>query len=488
MDAANGPRVVGRYLLYDAIASGGMATVHLGRLVGPVGFSRTVAIKRMHESLAQDPEFSAMFLDEARIVTRIRHPNVVPTLDVVALDNELLVVMEYVGGVPLSLLLRRARAAKQPPPIAVIVDIMVGVLNGLHAAHEAKNEKGEPLNVVHRDVSPQNILVSADGVARVLDFGIVKSVGRTHQTATGQVKGKLHYMAPEQLRGKQVTPASDIFSVSLVLWEALTGEEAFATESEADLVHRMLESKAQPPSTLRPEIPPILDDIILQGLNKEPAERFISAKAMATALESAVPAVSRSAVGKWVQECAQDDLKRKAWHLACVESDFSQGGALTTPASGRPPLVTPITTPPPSSAPTRRDTPISASSPALALAHTTPPSAAASPASPTRRRAVVFVAGAALVAGAAILVGVATSTSNRSEGGPSFPVPAAPVAQDTPRAAPVEAAVAAPEPATSAAPQAPVASASASPRDKRPKPAKPRPAKEERGDRIYRRE
>src|SRR6185369_15776565 len=123
----NGPRAVGRYLLYDAIASGGMATVHLGRLVGPVGFSRTVAIKRMHESLAQDPEFAAMFLDEARLVTRIRHPNVVPTLDVVALDHELLLVMEYVAGEPLSLLLLRAHAAKTRPPVAVLVDIVVGV-------------------------------------------------------------------------------------------------------------------------------------------------------------------------------------------------------------------------------------------------------------------------------------------------------------------------------------------------------------------------
>src|SRR5262245_45708589 len=351
MDAGNGPRAVGRYLLYDAIASGGMATVHLGRLVGPVGFSRTVAIKRMHESLAQDPEFSSMFLDEARIVTRIRHPNVVPTLDVVALDNELLLVMEYVAGAPLSLLLRRARAAQKPPPVPVVVDIMVGVLNGLHAAHEAKNERGEPLNVVHRDVSPHNILVGTDGIARIVDFGIAKSAGRTHQTASGQVKGKLHYMAPEQLRGKQVTPATDIFAVSLVLWEALTGEEAFTTESEADLVYKMLESQAQPPSTLRTEIPPLLDDVILQGLNKEPAERFISAKAMATALESAVPAVARSAVGKWVQECAHDDLKRKAWHLACVESDFSQAGGPPTPASGRPPLPTPVPTPPSTPAP-----------------------------------------------------------------------------------------------------------------------------------------
>jgi serine/threonine protein kinase len=493
MDAPNGPRVVGRYLLYDPIASGGMATVHLGRLVGPVGFSRTVAIKRMHESLAQDPDFSAMFLDEARIATRIRHPNVVPTLDVVALDNELLLVMEYVAGAPLSLLLRRARAAKKPPPIPVMIDIVVGVLNGLHAAHEAKNEKGEPLNVVHRDVSPQNILVGTDGIARMLDFGIAKSAGRTHQTASGQVKGKLHYMAPEQLRGKQVTPATDIFAVSLVLWEALTGEEAFATESEADLVYSMLESQAQPPSTLRPEIPPILDDIILQGLNKEPAQRFISAKAMATALESAVPPVARSAVGKWVQECAEDDLKRKAWHVACVESDFSHGGALPTAASARPPVSTPMSTPasPPTPgdtpASTRRDTPASGSSPALALTHPTPPGVMTVP-SRRRRRAVLATAGGALALGAALIVAVGTSSSNRgSEGSASLPV-MAPAPVETSRArAPIEPAAPAVEPASTAQGESPVASASAS-ASKRAKPSKPKPTKDERGDRIYRRE
>jgi serine/threonine-protein kinase len=468
-----------------------MATVHLGRLVGPVGFSRTVAIKRMHESLAQDPEYSAMFLDEARIATRIHHPNVVPTLDVVALDNELLLVMEYVAGEPLSVLLRRARAAKRPPPVPVIVDIMVGVLHGLAAAHEAKNEKGEPLNVVHRDVSPQNILVGTDGVARVLDFGIAKSAERTHQTGSGQVKGKVHYMAPEQLRGKEVTPATDIFAVSLVLWEALTGEEAFPSESQADFVYKRLELPAAPPSSIRTDIPPLLDDIILQGLSKVPAERFISAKAMAAALETAVPPVPRSAIGRWVRECAQDDIKRKAWHLACVESDFTHASAPNhTPV--REPLPTPPSPPAPSSPTpvTRRDTPVSASSPAIALAHTKPPVASARPPSRGRRRAVVFVAGSALVFGSAALVAVAMSSSNHGADAtsaftvseplrPSEPVRSAPTAEPA-------SIVAAPAPTARA--ESPAASASASPPTKRAKPTKARPSKEERGDRIYSRE
>jgi serine/threonine-protein kinase len=490
MDAKTGPRVVGRYLLYDAIASGGMATVHLGRLVGPVGFSRTVAIKRMHDSLAQDPEFSGMFLDEARIVTRIRHPNVVPTLDVVALDQELLLVMEYVAGEPLALLLRRARAAKKPPPVEIIVDIIVGVLHGLHAAHEAKNEKGEPLHIVHRDVSPQNILVGTDGVARVLDFGIAKSAGRTHQTGSGQVKGKLHYMAPEQLRGKAVTPATDIFAVSLVLWEALTGEEAFACQSEADLVFSMLETQAQPPSKLRPDIPRGLDDVILQGLNKEPPERFISAKAMAAALESVVPPVSRSAVGKWVAECAREDIKRKAWHVACVESDFTQATVLPLPSSEPTPVSSSRLPPPPS----RQDTPVSGSSPALALAHTPPPPAEPLPISRRRKYAVVAGAAGAVVLGVGLLALAARFPGRASSIAVNSPATPAASPIDLPAAAPATAAAATAEPAPSFAEHAPpgladspAASASAGP-SKHAKSTKSRPAKDDRGDRIYRRE
>jgi eukaryotic-like serine/threonine-protein kinase len=164
------PLVVGRYALYGEIASGGMATVYYGRLIGPVGFSRTVAIKRLHAHFAKDPEFAVMFLDEARLAARIRHPNVVPTLDVVALEGELLLVMDYVQGDSLAQCLRAASAARQPIPLEVVSAIACAVLHGLHAAHEATNEQGEPLAMVHRDVSPQNVLVGADGVPRVLDL------------------------------------------------------------------------------------------------------------------------------------------------------------------------------------------------------------------------------------------------------------------------------------------------------------------------------
>jgi serine/threonine protein kinase len=190
--------------MFGEIAAGGMATVHLGRLLGPVGFSRTVAIKRLHPQYAKDPDFVSMFLDEARVAARIQHPNVVPTLDVVSLEGELFLVMDYVAGESLGRLLRALRDRGPRVPPRIVGSIMTNVLYGLHAAHEARSERGEPLGLIHRDVSPQNVLVGLDGVARVLDFGVAKAAGRVQTTGDGQVKGKLSYMPPEQIAGGEI--------------------------------------------------------------------------------------------------------------------------------------------------------------------------------------------------------------------------------------------------------------------------------------------
>jgi eukaryotic-like serine/threonine-protein kinase len=197
----NAPIRVGRYALFDALASGGMATVYLGRLTGAAGFSRTVAVKRLHPNFAKEADFVGMLVDEARLAGRIRHPNVVPTLDVVQLPDELMLVMEYVHGEALSKLLRNVAAAKAQIPLPIASSIMIGSLHGLHAAHEATDERGAPLEIIHRDVSPQNILVGVDGNPRILDFGVARATGRIQATGDGKLKGKLAYMAPEQLRG-----------------------------------------------------------------------------------------------------------------------------------------------------------------------------------------------------------------------------------------------------------------------------------------------
>jgi serine/threonine-protein kinase len=198
MSSSPGTRVIGRYALDAQFACGGMASVHFGRLLGPAGFTKVVAVKRLHPHLAEDPEFSAMLVDEARLAGRIQHPNVAATLDVVSQEGELLVIMEYVRGVSLEKLLARLRKQGGRVPVPVACAIVTGVLYGLHAAHEATGERGEPLGIIHRDVSPPNIIVGAAGIARVVDFGVAKASGRLQVTRPGQLKGKLGYMAPER--------------------------------------------------------------------------------------------------------------------------------------------------------------------------------------------------------------------------------------------------------------------------------------------------
>src|SRR5882724_8956186 len=272
------PRVIGRYALFGEIASGGMATVHFGRMVGPVGFSRTVAIKRLHPQYAKDPEFVGMFLDEARLASRVQHPNVVTTLDVVNMPNEVFLVMEYVAGESLSKLVRNAKKEEGRIPPNHVAGIIAGMLHGLHAAHEAKSERREPLNIVHRDVSPQNVLVGVDGVARVLDFGVAKAALRSQSTRDGQMKGKLSYMSPEQLNGKPVDRRTDLFAAGVVLWEALTGRRLFDGSDAGEIFAKLLASEIPRPSTLTTGISPTLDTVVMKALERDPDRRYQTAR------------------------------------------------------------------------------------------------------------------------------------------------------------------------------------------------------------------
>ena len=228
-------RTVGRYSLHTPIARGGMATIYVGTLMGPVGFSRTVAIKRLHEGFAQDPDFVAMFLDEARLAGRILHPNVVSIVDVVAEQGEVFLVMDYVAGEAVGTIARSIAEKNSLIPLRILSAILTGALSGLHAAHEAKSDRGEPLLIVHRDMSPQNILLGADGVPRVIDFGVAKAAARIQVTQDGQVKGKLRYMSPEQVMGGEVTRATDIYAVGVMLWELATGLKLREGESTAQI-------------------------------------------------------------------------------------------------------------------------------------------------------------------------------------------------------------------------------------------------------------
>jgi serine/threonine-protein kinase len=315
-------RRIGRYALFEEIAIGGTATVHLGRLIGDHDFARTVAIKRLHPHLVKNPEFVTMFLDEARLSSRIRHVNVAQTLDIVREGDEVFVVMEYVHGISIAALLRAscARDQRVPPPIAV--SIISGVLEGLAAAHQARSESGEPLNLVHRDVSPENILVGADGVARLIDFGVAKAFGRTHTTRDGSLKGKLPYMAPEHVGGA-ATQQSDLFSTSIVLWELITGVPLFRADHEAAVLQRVLHGEIAPPSVaahLDDAGARALDAVVLSGLARDPERRFPTARAMAQALAAALPFAPATEVAEYVADLCGRDLAERAAHVHASES------------------------------------------------------------------------------------------------------------------------------------------------------------------------
>lgn len=329
---ATAPLVIGRYALFDELAAGGMATVHLGRLLGPVGFGRTVAVKRLHAHYLKDDEFITMFMDEARIVARIRHPNVVPMVDVVQSDLGLFLVMEYVHGESLSRLMRNARKIEEPIPPRIVATIMCGVLLGLHAAHDTKGADGQLLGVVHRDVSPQNIIVGADGTARVLDFGIAKAAGRAQITREGQIKGKLAYMAPEQIRG-QVDRRTDVFAAAVVLWEMLAGRRLHEGSKDVDIVTRVVKGNFQAPSDFNEALGPELDAIVMRGLETDPNKRFQSARELALELERKVGQASPTDVSEWVERLGHEVLAARTGLVMAMEL----ASGVLVPLESRPP-------------------------------------------------------------------------------------------------------------------------------------------------------
>ncbi|MBW2460693.1 MAG: serine/threonine protein kinase [Deltaproteobacteria bacterium] len=303
---------LGRYEVLTQLASGGMATVYVARAQGVAGFERLVAVKVMHPHMAHEEEFISMFLDEARLAALIRHPNVVPTLDISDTDGRgFYLVMDYVEGDHLGALLRAAvvNGGRLDPGVAV--RIMMDALAGLGAAHTLTGGDGQPLRLVHRDISPHNIMVGADGVARLTDFGVAKADVRLSSTREGQFKGKLGYMAPEHASTGLADQRSDLFSMGIVLWECLASKRLFRGENNAATLSKVLNMPVPALADIAPELG-VFDPVLSRALARPPEERFESADDFLEALEAAARAGDQApASARLVAAAVQEQLGEK---------------------------------------------------------------------------------------------------------------------------------------------------------------------------------
>ncbi len=321
-------QIVGRYEFLVPIAQGGMAAVWAARLKGTRGFSKTVAVKTMLPTISDDPHFEQMFLDEAQLCSRIRHPNVVEIMDLGEQDNLLYLVMEWVDGEPLSAI-RRAAAKAEGIPRPIAVKVVAEAASGLHAAHELKDDSGKLVGLVHRDVSPQNLLITYDGVVKIVDFGVAKAAGRTTEdTNAGQIKGKPPYMSPEQALGKDIDRRSDVFALGIILYQLTTGKHPFRGETDSITLQNIVSDRPIiPPRAYDKEYPKPLEAVVMKALERDPNQRYQTAGELEAALDRVFPPsvarVRSDDVGRFVTSLlgTRGDERRAALKEAIRQAD-----------------------------------------------------------------------------------------------------------------------------------------------------------------------
>lgn len=305
---------LGQYEIIAPLRAGGMATLFLGRRVGPAGFARHVAIKVVHAHLASDPSFIEMFLDEARLAACIQHPNVVHTEELGEANGMYYLAMEYVHGCTLAQFLMRLIQQKRGLAPEVAAHITMKVADGLHAAHEVKDETGRPLGVVHRDISPQNVLLAYNGQVKLIDFGVAKAAGRSRETTGASLKGKIRYMSPEQAWGRSVDRRTDVYALGIVLWEALTHRRLFVADDDFAALERVRSPQVAAPSSLAPWVSEALDHAVLTALAADPAARFQTAQAFRRAIGGGCPKavmVEPDDLGALLVSVMEDDIERE---------------------------------------------------------------------------------------------------------------------------------------------------------------------------------
>ncbi len=300
-----------RYELLCPIAEGGMASVWVARLQGKHGFEKLFAIKTILPEHAADARFQQMFLDEARIASRIEHPNVAQILDLGEQHDILYIVMEWVDGDSMSRLNRSAKRKNVTIPLPIVLRLVADACGGLHAAHELAGPDGKSLGVVHRDVSPQNILVSNRGMARLIDFGIAKARDRLgDETSAGMLKGKIHYMSPEQATGADVDRRADIFAAGAILYTLLAGKAPYDGKSQKEVLDRM--NKKEPPPPLPPTVHSAVRAIVMRALAHDPKDRYPTAAALQAAIESAMTTAKLGCTTAEVARFANEHLAEHA--------------------------------------------------------------------------------------------------------------------------------------------------------------------------------
>ncbi len=276
---------IGRYVVLRKLAQGGMAEIYLARARGIHGFEKLVVLKRVLPHLLDDARFVSMFLDEARLVARLHHQNIAQVFDIGDDDGECFFSMEYVHGQDLRSIARRAKATGTPMPLELGLGIVIQVAAGLHYAHEQTDPTGAPLGVVHRDVSPSNVLVSYDGAVKLVDFGVAKAERRTEKTATGTIKGKFAYMSPEQAWGHDIDRRSDVFALATLLWEVTTGRRLFYRDTDVAMMAAICFDDIPTPSSVIPGYPKVLERIVMSGLHKDRDQRYQTAQQLQVELE-----------------------------------------------------------------------------------------------------------------------------------------------------------------------------------------------------------
>jgi len=313
------PEAYGRYYLVDKIAVGGMAEVFKARRFSDGGFQMLLVIKRILEQFSANDEFVQMFVDEAKISVQLQHPNIVQIHDFGKLANNYFIAMECVEGKDLKGLLRALAHRRKLLPQEFAVYIAHEVCKGLDYAHKKADIQGRPLNIVHRDISPSNILLSYGGDVKIADFGIAKAQTSAYTTKDGVLKGKFEYMSPEQASGKSATASSDIFSAGILLHEMLTGRRLFKTDADVKTLEKIKSLDIQPPSARNPRVPAALDALVMKALSVDPAARFRDAKEMQLALAEhlypATPSMTGDSLGDFLQELFRDDIHAERQRL-----------------------------------------------------------------------------------------------------------------------------------------------------------------------------